>query len=280
MDEKPNMNTMAARDEKPKINTKHVLDHCIKSEFENSSLPSSLKHESKDLVGCSGVTDYESLPLSPSVEIKVEPETFVSDGICTAGSTAIEGDSLTHNNDVTREGNLIVFTGLLNEDRKNTESYENQRMHKEEETFSDDPQNICLQKGVFGNDAIIQNREEEFTSGECEIPFGRQTQSSTHAADKPFECKECDKAFSCERYLVNHMAIHSGVKPYKCTECGKAFFRESSLFSHKRLHMEVKPFRCVECGKSFSQKVVLENHVRVHTGEKPFCCDVCGRAFS
>ncbi|KAL4681061.1 hypothetical protein H8958_004353, partial [Nasalis larvatus] len=41
--------------------------------------------------------------------------------------------------------------------------------------------------------------------------------------EKPYECKECWKAFSRYSQLISHQSIHIGVKPYDCKECGKAF---------------------------------------------------------
>jgi uncharacterized Zn-finger protein len=55
---------------------------------------------------------------------------------------------------------------------------------------------------------------------------------------KPFVCgyKRCEKDFSREDYLKEHMIIHFGIKKFKCTqnECEKKFVAFSELKSHIR----------------------------------------------
>ncbi|OWK16521.1 hypothetical protein Celaphus_00004471, partial [Cervus elaphus hippelaphus] len=43
-----------------------------------------------------------------------------------------------------------------------------------------------------------------------------------HYVEKPYECKECGKAFRVRQQLTFHHRIHTGEKPYECKECGMA----------------------------------------------------------
>ena len=87
-----------------------------------------------------------------------------------------------------------------------------------------------------------------------------------HYVEKPYECKECGKAFRVRQQLTFHHRIHTGEKPYECKECGMAFRQTAHLTRHQRLHSGEKLYECKECGESFMCGPELRVHQKIHIG--------------
>ncbi|VCX15788.1 unnamed protein product [Gulo gulo] len=49
-------------------------------------------------------------------------------------------------------------------------------------------------------------------------PSSLRKHAKVHGAKKPYECKECGKAFLHSFYLLIHARMHTGEKAYKCVE--------------------------------------------------------------
>jgi len=141
------------------------------------------------------------------------------------------------------------------------------------ETFRCDPQH---KDGYTG--------EKPYQCKECGKAFSINAKliwhQRLHSGEKPFKCVECGKSFSSSSHYITHQSIHSGEKPYQCKVCGKAFSVNGSLSRHQRIHTGEKPYQCKECGSGFSCSSAYITHQRVHTGEKPYECSDCGKAFS
>jgi len=112
------------------------------------------------------------------------------------------------------------------------------------------------------------------------------TAKRSKSCDKPsFKCTYCDKVFTRNSNLINHIRTHTGEKPFACTfpGCNKAFAYPGYVTSkHMQFHTGNRPYKCThgECRMAFVNNGDLIRHTRTHTGEKPFVCTHPGCSYA
>ncbi|KAB0802432.1 hypothetical protein PPYR_04618 [Photinus pyralis] len=122
-------------------------------------------------------------------------------------------------------------------------------------------------------------------------------------------CKDCNKSFSCSRYLKRHYKNmhlsksdtfmcevcgiitesksklhkhmhkqHSGRS--KCEICQKCYFDANVLKLHMAaIHSKGRNLLCTICGKTFNYLSALTYHMRIHNDERNYKCTFCPRTF-
>lgn len=95
---------------------------------------------------------------------------------------------------------------------------------------------------------------------------------------KPFQCDNCDKAYTTYANLSLHKATHSAHK-YKCEICDRGFYKKNSLPSHMALHTGIRKHLCSECGRRFTSANILQQHKKTHSHIRAHVCDVCCKGF-
>ena len=86
---------------------------------------------------------------------------------------------------------------------------------------------------------------------------------------------------NCEKAVAKNIRFSEAPKkPYTCSICNKSFTLNDTMINHMRTHTKEKPFTCILCSKLFSSKSVLRRHMRIHTGDKPFSCIICNKLFA
>ncbi|CAL8141595.1 unnamed protein product [Orchesella dallaii] len=101
---------------------------------------------------------------------------------------------------------------------------------------------------------------------------------------KPFPCTKCEKRYSSNQNLFNHMKIHTKepTRPFKCSICIKTFPTQKSLDEHITItHVTVQTLQCKLCGEVCQGKQGLEHHMRSrHVTGARFNCNLCGMGFT
>jgi len=103
-----------------------------------------------------------------------------------------------------------------------------------------------------------------------------------HSDTKEYVCEVCDKAFTIERDLLQHVSIHSETPVGKCTICGRKYRSSYGLGVHMNVHTFGKQYTCSHCDRKFTTKQNRDSHEQTHTRthKESLPCGICGRIFT
>ena len=125
--------------------------------------------------------------------------------------------------------------------------------------------------------------------------------STPISKDTAFNCKKCEKSFSCQIELKKHnVNIHYKhakritctfcqksfcgqlIKSLKCDFCDQTFEFQCRLKSHAQtVHNITHPFKCDFCEKSYGSYGSVRKHKSlVHISKKIHQCDLCKKQFN
>ncbi|XP_063217924.1 zinc finger protein 98-like isoform X2 [Bacillus rossius redtenbacheri] len=97
-------------------------------------------------------------------------------------------------------------------------------------------------------------------------------------------CDVCDRKFTTNQHLKNHVLTHGGKRPYTCDICECSFIYKSHVTRHRLTHTNERHYVCDYCSYSFIQKSNFHLHMRtlacLPTPTAKRVCDFCYQAFS
>lgn len=215
---------------------------------------------------------------SDDVKISIKKQKFkcTACGKTLTGITSIQRHMLTH----TGEKNYTCHTckrsfGLKSSLKKHLAS------HREKDYKCSICDKILTSEKFLKNHEQQHIDENKFVCDICDCRFGLESSLKRHQIthkEKQHMCKFCNKFFTTERFLENHLPKHDEEHQYFCKVCNASFGLESSLKRHQYSHKE-KQYRCKVCQKDFTTKKYLLNHQIQHNEIKEFSCDICGATF-
>lgn len=105
----------------------------------------------------------------------------------------------------------------------------------------------------------LQHGTKIFPCPDCPKQFKRKDmfwahQSSDHSGPT-IGCDECNRVFSSEMLLENHL-VKAHMKKLSCSVCGKKYQSRVGLVAHENLvHNGSRKFECKNCHKLFVSQV-------------------------
>ena len=199
-----------------------------------------------------------------------------------------------------------------------------EKAHKCEKCFKSFPSSQQLQQHM-----LVHTNIRKYKCQYCDKAFKQlshvQQHHRRHTGERPYKCMidECGKAFAQLSNLQQHQRNHENRKnqaerkPYLCTVCDRRFSTENSLNNHvTKLHagmmmMRVPDRKCAVCGKEYQSDERYIRHIHklhpeyweqfsggrplemliparemygspreVQHREKKFSCTICHKAYS
>ncbi|CAB3387528.1 Hypothetical predicted protein [Cloeon dipterum] len=120
-------------------------------------------------------------------------------------------------------------------------------------------------KGNLKKHMATHATERPYVCDECGKRFTEkfilQKHREVHRPDRQvFKCHLCEKTFSTQHSLKNHVKRHQGLLNYECDLCDAAYSQINYLLRHKWEKHKVMPYKCETCDKGFTHLRLLKNH--------------------
>lgn len=142
------------------------------------------------------------------------------------------------------------------------------------------------------NQVVLEENKNQIVVEESSPTLDEKTSKATNSkhTTRSLQCNICNKIFSSQTRLQNHMHWHVQHKIFKCNTCKKVFKSFSCFIQHQQLHRTSsnekvrKEFKCRVCSQTFESLRKLRIHLPIHhldeNGNRHrYKCNVCGKDF-
>ncbi|XP_045508674.1 RE1-silencing transcription factor-like isoform X2 [Colias croceus] len=164
----------------------------------------------------------------------------------------------------------------------------------------DEDANVYNVKIGDGNDEAKTTQVKVITSDQVEKPktsrkgFGSIPKLArhvrTHAGERPYPCKYCDKSFLKSQHYTRHLRIkhRDNVRSsrnqdqddsYPCEQCEEIFITQDDLIYHSAIHA-TQNLICPLCEEKFENVDSVTTHIKSHVNGLEFMCDFCELIFT
>uniref|UniRef100_T1IRZ2 C2H2-type domain-containing protein n=1 Tax=Strigamia maritima TaxID=126957 RepID=T1IRZ2_STRMM len=185
--------------------------------------------------------------------------------------------------------NSVITTALLKRDPKVVSKMPLQNCQNNSEDKSEDES----QRGAAVN--IITEFHSTMVK-QKRRPMQNEVKKCNKFATK-LKCAYCDKSFSKNFDLQQHIRSHTGEKPFQCIVCGRAFAQKSNVKKHMqthkfhvntsvdeagKLHIVIdNSYVCQYCQCTFKTYFELKTHLKNHKNEQVYKCilKTCSQTF-
>lgn len=113
----------------------------------------------------------------------------------------------------------------------------------------------------------------------------------THAGERPYPCKLCDKSFAKSHHYTRHLrqthrenkrsvrGPYGGNEQYRCDQCEDTFTTQDALIYHSAIHA-TQNLTCPLCQEKFEDVDAVTVHIKSHVNGTEFMCDFCELVFT
>lgn len=106
----------------------------------------------------------------------------------------------------------------------------------------------------------------------------------SHAGDRPYPCKFCDKSFTKSHHYTRHLRLKHGdcvreAESLRCEQCDDTFSSQDDLIYHSAIHA-TQNLTCPLCQEKFEDVDAVTAHIKTHVNGVEFMCDFCELIFT
>ncbi|XP_028159482.1 proteoglycan 4-like isoform X4 [Ostrinia furnacalis] len=110
----------------------------------------------------------------------------------------------------------------------------------------------------------------------------------THAGDRSYPCKYCDKTFIKSHHYTRHLRLkHSTTMGtdalsdlmLRCDQCNEPFVTQDELIYHSAIHA-TQDLTCPLCQEKFQDVDSVTTHIKSHVTGVEFMCELCELIFT